>query len=132
MILNFGVPPVPTFPPGSLVLTDSKLGHVMIAGRVIGNQQPFLHSEPGIGNHLESAQGVAARYNITAYLPPVSADHGAASVKKMESRLGAPWALVDNCQHEGFGAYFGVRQSPTVDGIAVGCLLALLVLANRD
>jgi len=53
-------PPVPT---GSLVKTNSKFGHELIAGPVVGNQQVVGQKEPGAGTHVEPIDNAARRNN---------------------------------------------------------------------
>ena len=135
MIVNL-YPPVPSsplIPTGSLIRTNNKFGHEMIAGPLLNNRQTVLHKEPGVGIHMEPMDAAAQRYPFTEIIPPVSAQHGIESWMRMEEQAPRPWALLDNCQHAARQAYYGKPDSPAVNGAMVGFgLLALLMLANRD
>jgi hypothetical protein len=122
----------PLIPTGSLIQTNSKLGHELIAGPVVGNQQVVGHKEPGPGAYPEYIGSAMQRYQITRVIPPVSNGHGMASWQRMEQQFGDPWANLDNCQHAARKAYYGVPDSPTVNGIALGAGLCLLWLASRN
>lgn len=125
--------PKPLLPPGSLIQTTSKFGHELIAGPMVGNRQVVGHSEPGMGTHVEWMDNAAQRYQFTAALAPVNDHHASASWRRLAQQVGEPWAVGDNCQHTAREAYFGIADSPTVNGIAVGAgALLLLLLANRD
>lgn len=123
----------PAVPTGSLIKTNSKFGHELIAGPLVGNQQVVGHKEPGTGVHLEWMDSAAQRYRFTEIVAPVNEYHGAVSWQRLQQQLGEPWAALDNCQHTAREAYFGVPDSPTANGMAVaGGLLFLLWLANRN
>lgn len=123
----------PLLPTGSLIGTNSKFGHELIAGPVIGDQQVVGHKEPGFGTHLEMIDSAAQRHPFTQILPPISNDHGVMSWSRMERQLGEQWGPLDNCQHAAREAYYGVRDSPTVTGIAVvGLTVFFLWLANQN
>jgi hypothetical protein len=122
----------PVIPMGSLIQTNSKLGHELVAGPVVGNQQVVGHKEPGPGAYPEYIGSAVQRYQITRVIPPVSSEHGMVSWQRMEQQFGDPWAALDNCQHAARKAYYGRPDSPTVTGFAFGAGLLLLWLANRN
>jgi hypothetical protein len=122
----------PLIPTGSLIQTNSKLGHELIAGPVVGNQQVVGHKEPSPGAYPEYIGSAMQRYQITRVIPPVSNEHGMVSWQRMEQQFGDPWAALDNCQHAARKAYYGRPDSPTVNGIALGAGLCLLWLASRN
>src|SRR6266436_180784 len=115
----------PLVPTGSLIKTNSKFGHELIAGPVVGNQQVVAHKEPGVGTHVEWIDSAAQRYQFIEIVAPVNNDHGALSWGSMEQQVGEPWAALENCQHAAREAYYGVPDSPIVNGIALGagCLV---------
>jgi hypothetical protein len=123
----------PLVPTGSLIRTNSKFGHELIAGPLIGNQQIVGHKEPGAGTHVEWIDSAALRYQFTEVMAPVNDYHGAVSWCRLEQQLGEPWAALDNCQHAAREAYYGVSDSPAVTTVVIGAGLsfALLWLANR-
>jgi hypothetical protein len=135
MRINLGEPSpaIPLLPTGSLIMTNNKFGHEMIAGPLVGDQQLVGHKEPGIGLHLEPIESAMQRYPFTAIQAPVSDYHGALSWVRMEQQVGEEWTPFDNCQHAAREAYYGVPNSPTVNGLAVGAgCLFLLWLASRN
>ena len=92
-------PPVPAHPPiptGSLIRSNSKFGHELIAGPLVNNRQTALHKEQGIGVHLEPMETAAERYPFIEIIPPVSTEHGIEAWKRMEQQAHRPWALHDN------------------------------------
>jgi len=132
--LNQPATTIPLIPTGSLIKTSSKLGHELIAGPLVGNQQVVGHKEPGLGAHVELIDTAAQRYPFTEIVAPINDFHGALSWSRMEQQIGDQWAGFDNCQHSARKAYYGVPSSPTVNriaGVGASCLL-LLWLANRD
>jgi hypothetical protein len=124
----------PLVPPGSLIKTNSKFGHELIAGPLVGNQQVVGHKEPGAGTHLEWIDSAAQRYRFTEIVAPVNDYHGAVSWQRLQRQLGEQWAALDNCQHTAREAYYGVPDSPAVTTVVVGAgvSLFLLWLANRN
>jgi hypothetical protein len=121
----------PLIPTGSLIQTNSKLGHELIAGPIVGNQQVVGHKEPGPGAHPEYIGSAAQRYQFTRVIPPVSNEHGVISWQRMTQQFGDQWAALDNCQHGARRAYYGRAESPTLVGLGVAGL-ALLWWLNRD
>lgn len=118
----------PLVPTGSLIRTNSKFGHELIAGPLIGNQQVVGHKEPGSGTHIEWMESAARRYPFTEIVSPVNDYHGAVSWQRLEQQLGEQWAALDNCQHTAREAYYGVPDSPAVTSIVVGTGLSLFLL----
>ena len=124
---------LPLVPTGSLIKTNSKFGHELIAGPFVGNQQFVGHTEPGAGTHVEAIDSAAQRYQFTEIIAPVNDYHGAVSWSRLEQQLGGPWAALDNCQHTARESYYGVPDSPAVTGLAVGAgCLFLIWLAGRN
>jgi hypothetical protein len=91
--LNQAHPAFPLLPTGSLLQTNSKLGHELIAGPIVGNQQIVVHKEPGPGAYPEYIASVVQRYQITNVIPPVSNEHGIIAWQRMEQQFGDPWVL---------------------------------------
>jgi hypothetical protein len=124
---------LPLVPTGSLIKTNSKFGHELIAGPLVGNQQFVGHKEPGAGTHVEAIDSAAQRYQFIEIIAPVNDYHGAVSWSRLEQQLGEPWAALDNCQHTARESYYGVPDSPAVTGLAVGAgCLFLLWFAGRN
>lgn len=109
---------------GSLLQTNSKLGHELIAGPLVGNQQIVGHKEPGPGAYPEHIESVVQRYQITNVIPPVSDEHGIVAWQRMADQFGDPWAALDNCQHGARRAYYGKAESPTATVIGIAAVLA--------
>ena len=126
MLVNLGQPNsgIPLLPTGSLIETNGKFGHELIAGPIVGNQQVVGHKEPGSGAHPEFIGSAARRYPFARVIPPVNNEHGMVSWQRMRHQFGDPWAPLDNCQHAARRAYLGRAESPTVTLIFMG-LLAL-------
>ena len=133
-IINFNeVPPtLPLLPMGSLLQTNSKLGHELIAGPVVGNQQIVGHKEPGPGAYAEYIGTVVQRYHITNVIPPINNEHGIVVWQRMALQFGEPWAASYNCQHGARLAYFGKAESPTLDFLKVAGCVGLLAWFSRD
>jgi hypothetical protein len=126
-------PAFPLLPTGSLIKTNSKFGHELIAGPIIGNRQVVGHKEPGGRTRAEVIDSASRRYQFTEIVAPVNSDHGAVSWSRMEQQFGEQWDPFDNCQHAARNAYYGVPDSPTLTGVAVGAtLLFLLWRANQN
>ena len=135
-IINFTQPSraFPLIPTGSLIQTNSKLGHELIAGPVVGTQQVVGHKEPGVGTCPEYVGSALQRYQFTRVIPPVSNEHGMESWRRMEQQFGNSWAALDNCQHSARRSYYGVPSSPTVEGLALvsACALLLWTASQED
>jgi hypothetical protein len=126
-------PTFPLIPTGSLIQSNSKMGHEIVAGPLYQGRQVVGHSEPGAGVHLEFIDCAAGRYQFTNILPPVSNQHGAQSWARLTNQLGDPWAALDNCQHTAREAYYGEASSPVAAGIGIAAVLAgLWWFGNRD
>jgi hypothetical protein len=126
-MLMMNSPLYPFLRTGSLVRTNSFLGHELIAGPVIGNQQYMWHSEPKVGTHAEPVESVLRRYSVSEVHPPANDFHGTLSLARIESQAGRPWAMLDNCQHRAREAYFGTATSPTANGIALAVGIGLFI-----
>jgi hypothetical protein len=125
-------PSIPLMPTGSLIKTNSKFGHELIAGPMVNNQQTVLHKEQGIGIHMEPIEAAAKRYNFTGFTPPVNLQHGMESWSRMTQQVGRPWAALDNCQHAARFAYYGVADSPAVNTATVLGVVLLIWLGSQD
>jgi hypothetical protein len=125
--LNLFEPDVPMIPLGSLMQADSKLGHELIAGPLVGYEQVVGHKEFGAGAYPEYIGSALQRYQITRVIAPVSNEHGMISWQRMEQQFGDPWVASDNCQHAARRAYYGAPHSPTLNGIALVGAAALLL-----
>ena len=123
--LNQSPPALPLIPTGSLLQTSSKLGHELIAGPLVGNQQIVGHKEPGPGAYPEYIGSAVQRYQITNVIPPVSNQHGLLAWQRMADQFGDPWAAFDNCQHGARRAYYGRAESPTLIGLGLAGLTLL-------
>ena len=87
----------PLVPTGSLLQTNSLLGHELIAGPMVGDKQIVGHKEPGPGAYAESIDSVRLRYRITNVIPPVSNEHGWATWLRMVQQFGQPAAIEAGC-----------------------------------
>jgi hypothetical protein len=132
--LNQPSPALPLIPTGSLIKTNSKFGHELIAGPIVNNKQTVLHKEQGVGIHMEPIDSAAQRYPFTEIIEPVDIQHGLDSWSRMEQQFGRPWTLLDNCQHAARQAYYAEADSPAVTGVVLGTgvSLFLLWLFNRN
>ncbi|HLK21215.1 MAG TPA: hypothetical protein VKT81_19830 [Bryobacteraceae bacterium] len=117
--LNQTPPAFPLFPTGSLLQTNSKFGHELIVGPVVGDHQIVGHKEPGLGACPEYLASVMQRYQITNVIPPVSNEHGLVTWQRKAQQFGDPWAPLDNCQHGARRAYYGKAESPTATGVGI-------------
>jgi hypothetical protein len=122
----------PLIPTGSLIRSNSKFGHELIAGPLVNNKQTVLHKEQNVGVHMEPMDEAAQRYPFAEIIPPVSIEHGLESWRRMEQQVHRPWTLLDNCQHAARHAYYGRAYSPAVNNAAVVCVLALLIFGSQD
>ena len=121
--------PVPT---GSIIKTDSKWGHELIAGPFLEGQQLVGHGEPGIGKHPETFDSAAQRYNFTGYVPPVSEEHGAESWNGMVAQFGEPWLPFDHCRDAASKAYYGRPESPFYVAVVGVAVFFWLISRNRN
>jgi len=78
------------FPLGSILHTNSPLGHELIAGPVVNGQQIVGLKEPGRGAYPETLPAVTERYQITQVTPPLNHEHGMVSWARMEQQFGQP------------------------------------------
>ena len=134
MLINFNQSTslLPLIPTGSLIRSNSKFGHELIAGPLVNNKQTVLHKEQGVGIHMEPIDSAAQRYRFAEIIEPVSFEHGMDSWSRMEQQFGRPRTLLDNCQHAARHAYYGQADSPAVTAIVVGGVsLFVLWLASR-
>lgn len=119
---------------GSLIDTNSKFGHELIAGPLLNNQQMVLHKEQKIGGQIELLENAAQRYNFTEIVEPKSIEYGMQSFERMRQKMGSEWALLDNCQHAARYAFYGQVDSPSINGLAFGLTVidAVLIANNSD
>ena len=122
---------LPLIPTGSLIQTSSKLGHELIAGPLVGDQQVVGHKEPSRGAHPEFIASAAQRYQFTRIFPPVTDEHGRVSWQRMVQQFGAPWTAFDNCQHGARRAYCGRAESPTLAGLGLASLALLWWISQK-
>jgi len=133
LIVNLNQQAIPLLPTGSLIQTDSKFGHELIAGPVVGDRQVVAHKEPGVGAHVETIDSARQRYQFTKVIVPVNDVHGARTWSRMLQQRGEAWDPLDNCQHAARQAYCGVPDSPAVRGVVVCAgLLLLHLVTNRE
>jgi len=130
--LNEPAASFPRVPTGSLIKTNNKFGHELIAGPLVDGQQVVGHKEPGVGTHIELIDEAAQRYPFAEIVAPVNDYHGAASWWRMEQQLGEQWDLLNNCQHGARRAYYGRAESPSLLGWGAAAGLALLWWFDRD
>jgi hypothetical protein len=92
MLINLKQPASarPLIPTGSLIKSNSKFGHEMIARPLVNNKQTALHKEQRVGIHMELIDSAAQRYPFTEVIAPVDIQHGLDSWSRMETAVWPP------------------------------------------